>query len=253
MPLVSTRCLSLHKNQAMNTPFRALLEHRRSIRNYLPEQVPDDVIKRCIESATLAPSSSNLQLWEYYHVKSKDKKAALVKACMSQPAAKTAPNLIVVVTRHDYWKRRCDANLDFFRKVAWDEPDDKPIRASTYFTKTIPALYFDFLGIFGVLKKVFSFFQGLRRPMFREVRASQVLTMSHKSVGLGAVTLMYALAAEGYDSCPMEGMDSKRVRKILDLPKGAKINMVISCGKRAEGGVYGPRFRLPIDEVFFEV
>ncbi len=253
MPLVSTRCLSLHKNQAMQTPFRALLEHRRSIRNYLPEQVPDDVIKRCIESATLAPSSSNLQLWEYYQVKSKDKKAALVKACMSQPAAKTAPNLIVVVTRHDYWKRRCDANLDFSRKVAWDEPDDKPIRASTYFTKTIPALYFDFLGIFGVVKKVFSFFQGLRRPMFREVRASQVLTMSHKSVGLGAVTLMYALASEGYDSCPMEGMDSKRVRKILDLPKGAKINMVISCGKRAEGGVYGPRFRLPIDEVFFEV
>ncbi|HHB78609.1 MAG TPA: nitroreductase family protein [Saprospiraceae bacterium] len=237
----------------MDKTFRAILERRRSIRRYLPEQVPDEVIKRCIEAAILAPSSSNLQLWEYYHVKSPAKKEALVKACMSQPAAKTAPNLIVVVTRHDYWKQRCDANLDFARKVAWEEPDDKPIRASTYFTKTIPTLYFDFLGIFGFFKMIFSFFVGLRRPMFREVRAGQVLTMSHKSVGLGAVTLMYALGAEGYDSCPMEGMDSRRIRKLLDLPKGAKINMVISCGKRADGGVYGPRFRLPVKDVFFEV
>lgn len=237
----------------MHDRFRAILEHRRSIRNYLPEQVPDAVIKRCIESAILAPSSSNLQLWEYYHVKSQDKKDALVKACMSQPAAKTAPNLIVVVTRHDYWKKRCDANLDFSKKVAWEEPEDKPIRASTYFTKTIPTLYFDFLGILGFIKMLFSFFTGLRRPMFREVRASQVLTMSHKSVGLGAQTLMLALSAEGYDSCPMEGFDSKRIQKLLSLPRNAKINMVISCGKRAEGGVYGPRFRLPLEDVFFEV
>ena len=237
----------------MQDSLRAILEHRRAIRNYLPEAVPDDVIKRCIESAILSPSSSNLQLWEFYHVKTGIKKEALVKACMSQPAAKTAPNLIVVVTRHDYWKRRCDANLDFNKKVAWEEPEDKPIRAETYFTKTIPTLYFDFLGIFGVLKKIFAFFVGLRRPMFREVSAGEVLTMSHKSVGLAAQTLMLALSAEGYDSCPMEGIDSKRIQRILNLPKGAKINMVISCGKRAEGGVYGPRFRLPLEEVFFEV
>ena len=235
----------------MHDHLKAILNHRRAIRRYQSELVPDEVIERCVESAILAPSSSNLQLWEYYHVKSPDKKAALVKACMSQPAAKTAPNLIVVATRHDLWKQRCQANIKDFADAGKVDPAEKPIDANTYYTKTIPILYKDFLGIFGYMKMIFAFFVGLRRPMFREVRASQVVTMSQKSVGLSAQTFMLAIAAEGYDSCPMEGIDSKRIKKLLDLPRGAKINMVISIGKRAEGGIYGPRFRLPVKDVLF--
>ena len=41
----------------------------------------------------------------------------------------------------------------------------------------------------------------------------------------------------------MEGLDSARVKRILGLPKEALVTMVISAGKRAEGGVYGPRLR----------
>ena len=155
----------------MHKHLKEILVHRRAVRRYLPEQVPDDVIHRCIESAILAPSSSNLQLWEYYHVKSKEKKEALVKACMSQPTARTAPNLIVVVTRHDLWNQRCQANLKNFQDTKFEEPKEKLIKAETYFTKTIPTLYRDFFGIFGYLKMIFSFLVGLRRPMYREVRA----------------------------------------------------------------------------------
>ena len=54
---------------------------------------------------------------------------------------------------------------------------------------------------------------------------------------------MLSLRAYGYDSCPMEGYDSKRIKKILNLPKDAVVVMVISAGKRAVGGVYGPRIR----------
>ncbi len=231
--------------------FKSIVEHRRAMRNYLPEPVPQEIIRRCIERAILAPSSSNLQLWEYYHVQAPDKKKALVEACMSQPAAANAPTLIVVVTRHDLWRQRCEANLNFIRNLNQKEPDDKPIKAETYFKKTIPALYTDFMGILGWLKKIGAFFIGLRRPMFRELTASEVRTMSHKSVALSAQTFMLALSAEGFDSCPMEGMDSKRIKHILGLPREAYINMVISCGVRAEGGIYAPRFRLPVEEVFF--
>ena len=51
---------------------------------------------------------------------------------------------------------------------------------------------------------------------------------------------MLAMTAHGFDTCPMEGMDGKRVKQLLDLPSGAEICMVISCGKRAPEGVYGP-------------
>lgn len=48
---------------------------------------------------------------------------------------------------------------------------------------------------------------------------------------------------EGFDSCPMEGYDSKRIKKILGLPRDAVVVMVIAAGKRARGGIYGERLR----------
>ena len=62
---------------------------------------------------------------------------------------------------------------------------------------------------------------------------------------------MISMAANDYDTCPMEGFDSKRVKAILGLPSAAMITMVISCGIRGKGGVYGPQFRVPFNEVYF--
>jgi len=58
------------------------------------------------------------------------------------------------------------------------------------------------------------------------------------------------MAAQGYDTCPMEGFDSKRLKKLLNLPSGAQISMVIGCGIRKHEGVYGKRFRIPFEEVY---
>jgi nitroreductase len=60
---------------------------------------------------------------------------------------------------------------------------------------------------------------------------------------------MLSIASAGFHTCPMEGFDEKRVKKILGLPRGAEINMIISVGKGTEKGIWGPRFRVPYDEV----
>ena len=52
---------------------------------------------------------------------------------------------------------------------------------------------------------------------------------------------------------PMEGSDTWRVKRLLDLPIGAEINMIVSCGIRTEKGIYGERFRIPFEEVYKEV
>ena len=72
--------------------------------------------------------------------------------------------------------------------------------------------------------------------------------VAHKSAGLAAQNFMISMAAIGYDTCPMEGSDTLRVKKILNINSNAEINMVISCGIREERGVYGPRFRVPLEE-----
>jgi len=49
--------------------FEEIVRYRRSVRKYDPDKEIDaEKVKRCIELATLAPASSNMQLWEFYHI-----------------------------------------------------------------------------------------------------------------------------------------------------------------------------------------
>jgi nitroreductase len=77
--------------------------------------------------------------------------------------------------------------------------------------------------------------------------------VGHKSTALAAQNFMVSMAAQGYDTCPMEGFDSKRIKRTLNLPSAAQISMVIGCGIRKPEGVYGKRFRIPFDQVYREL
>jgi nitroreductase len=77
--------------------------------------------------------------------------------------------------------------------------------------------------------------------------------VAQKTTGLAAQTFMLSMAAEGYDTCPMEGSDTWRVKHLLNIPRSAEINMIVSCGIRTEKGVYGERFRIPFEEVYREI
>lgn len=125
--------------------------------------------------------------------------------------------------------------------------------ALNYYGKVIPTLYKDFFGILGLIKKVATKITGAFRPMYREVSATDLRVVAHKSTALAAQNFMISMAAKGIDTCPMEGFDSKRVRQILGLPKSAQISMIIGCGYRDKGGIYGPRFRVPFDEVYHKI
>ncbi len=232
------------------------IAYRRSVRVYDPDQsIDSEVVKECIRQATLAPTSSNLQLWEFYHVTQKDTKEALAKACLNQNAARTAIQFVVAVARKDKWKSRVKANLAFLNQQFEQQEIRNTKRekmANNYYTKIIPTLYTDFLGIFGGLKRVLATIQGISKPMYRQVLQSDLDIVAHKSTALAAQNFMISMAANNYDTCPMEGFDSKRVKTILGLPSSAMITMVISCGIRGKGGVYGPQFRVPFNEVYFE-
>jgi len=90
----------------------------------------------------------------------------------------------------------------------------------SYYNKLIPSLYTDFLGILGFFKYIFFGITGLFRPMYRQVRRSDMRIVAHKSAALAAENFMISMAAIGYDTCPMEGHDSVLVKKALGLPAG---------------------------------
>lgn len=235
------------------------ISYRRSVRIYdANKPIQTAIVKKCIEQAALAPNSSNMQLWEFYHITSKDIIAKIAPFCFNQNAAKTAQQLVIFVTRKDLWKERAKANLKFIDKnFGTNNPKEKQTSrektARNYYGKIIPFAYADFLGILGFLKFIMVTVIGFFKPIYRQVRKSDMRIVAHKTCGLAAENFMISMAAEGYDTCPMEGSDTLRVKNLLGLPSGAEINMIVSCGIRDPKGIYGERFRIPFQEIYKEV
>jgi nitroreductase len=233
------------------------IKYRRSVRVFKDEAIDTEKVKDCIQLAALAPTSSNMQLWEFYHIVSPDCIEQIAKASFDQNAAKTAQQLVIVVTRKDLWRKRVKSNIEYLKGQYGNKPEaDYSKRekfALNYYQKIIPALYFDFLGIIGMLK--FLVFQviGIFKPIYRQARQSDMRIVAHKSAGLAAQNFMISMAAINYDTCPMEGFDSLRIKKILHLPASAEINMILGCGIRATNGIYGERFRIPFKETYFKI
>ena len=228
------------------------IQNRRSVRIFNGNKIDSNKVKNCIYNATLAPNSSNLQLWEFIHVNDPLNLQKLSKACMNQSAAKTASQIVVVVTRRDLWKKRSKENIEFlntqFKKNLITEKRYK--HALKYYEKLIPILYFDILGLLGIIKYVIFQLIGLFIPVVRQTTKADLRVVVHKTAGLAAQNFMNSMSAIGYDTCPMEGSDTLMVKKILNIPRRAEINMVIGCGERLEKGVFGPRFRVPFEDVY---
>lgn len=220
--------------------FQKVINSRRSVRIFGGKPIPGEIMSRCMENALLAPNSSNLQQWEFHLVQSPEKKAALVRACLDQVAAKTAAELVVAVARTATWRSHAEEMLRIFSKGK-----DTPASAISYYKKIVPFVYsLGPLGIFGCIKRVLFFFKGLTGPIIREpVNSAHMKIWAVKSTALGCENLMLSLRAYSYDSCAMEGYDSKMIKKILGLPRDAVVVMVIAAGERGKGGIYGERIR----------
>ena len=193
-----------------------------SVRKYKETPLDDEKIKNCIRNATLAPNSSNMQLWEFYHITDKEILKKLSKACFNQNAAKTAVNMVVFVTRRDKWKQRAKQNLNFLESM-FDKQEKEGIDVArrrkvsrNYYKKLMPIIYNDFLGLIGVYKKILSFFIGLFRPIYREVLFTDQKVIIQ---GYGiSCSKLYAICQIDM-ILPMEGSDTTSKKDIKTTPK----------------------------------
>lgn len=79
-----------------------VLHYRRSVRAYDRTKLIDpERIKHYLELATLAPNSSDMQLWEFYHITQPELLAKVSRACLDQKATSTASQIVVFVVRRD--------------------------------------------------------------------------------------------------------------------------------------------------------
>ena len=239
----------------MKKEFDKIVRIRRSVRRYKKTEINDDDVKDSILHASLAPNSSNLQLWEFYHVTSEKLMNKISEACFNQPAARTANQFVVIVTRKDLWNKRRIFNINTIKNKSLNA-SDKSLKnrnlALKYYKYLIPTIYKEFFGLLGYFRYINAMIIGLFRPIYRQVTNSDMRVVAHKSSALAAQNFMLSMTSKGYDTCPMEGFDSLRVKRILSLPYSSEINMVISCGIRDDNGVYGKQIRVPFDDIYFK-
>lgn len=236
------------------------LNFRRAVRAFDGDKPVDpEIVRHCLELAALAPSSSNMQLWEVYQIVQPELKARIADACLGQRAASTASEITVFVTRQDLYRQRAKAVLQFeIGNVRRNSPPERQSKRIAdrrlYYGKLMPFVYARFFGLLGLLRFMLAQAIGLFRPIMRQVSENDMRVTVHKSCALAAQTFMIAMAEAGYDTCPLEGVDTLRIKRLLKLPRAAEIDLVIPCGIRdGARGIWGERFRVPFGEIYHRI
>jgi nitroreductase len=226
--------------------FFKVIEIRRSIRKYSEKKVPAEVMNKALDAALLAPNSSNMQTWQFHWVRTEKNKKNLVIACLNQGAAATAQELLVVSVSPSLWKKTSQSILSSGIPTGFEKV------MTPYYSKLMPFLYG--YQILAPLKWLIFNVAGIFKPIPRKpwsLRDREETCI--KSAALACQNFMMAISAQGFDTCPMEGFDEPRVKKILNLKWSDRVVMVISIGERVDRGLWGERFRSPRDWFVHEI
>ena len=202
---------------------RKVIESRRSIRKYLPDEIPEDFIREVIEAAMFAPSGCNSQCWKFIVVRDR--------------------HLLDQVTLAAE-----DGIRDFYR----DAPDfnnfiERRIRQMTFF-KHAPAVIFVFMTKMAYYDpKALDYYhqKGFSdRQMLDTLGYPDVL-----SVGAAVQNMLLTIHAGGYGACWMNDpiVAAKEICQLLGVADESQLLSVIPFGKPA----YAPRSKVfkPMEEI----
>jgi len=231
--------------------FDRVVRRRRSIRRFTKRPIAESDMRDVIDAGLLAPNSSNLQAFEFYWVRSPEKKKALATACLSQSAARTAQELVVCVARWDQWD---DTRKEYLTWLETQPNVPKPVML--YYRRLAQTLYSQGpFGVVGAARKVVATLTGIAQPVPRgPMDEADMRVWAVKSAALACENVMLAAVAKGFDSCPMEGMDAVRVGRIVGA-RGDRwdIPMVLGFGYRADNAIWATQWRRERDKLVHEI
>lgn len=232
--------------------FKQTVKARRAIRIFDGKPIPTEIMRDCLSDAVLAPSSSNLQTYELYWVRDDQKRETLAHYCLDQPAANTAGELIVVVSRVDLWKSRLE-KLTQIMTHDGSQPMTGPIK--DYYENIVPMLLkTDRLGLNNFIRRIVLWHKARRGPSVNgPVSQADHRVYGHIQASLAAENLMLSLAAHGYESCPIGGIDKRAIKKLLGIPPNGEVTLVIGAGTGKPEGLFSVRFRLPYADLVKEI
>jgi len=204
-----------------NPPLTAVeaIARRRAARRFDPDRaVPDDLLKRVLHLATLAPSSYNLQPWRFLVVRRAANRQKLRACAHNQPKVAEAPVVVIVLGYHTPHRTHLAPMIDRMLALGAATPEAAAeLRARAG--------------------------HALERVPDRSLWAT-------RSAMLAAATLMIAAESLGLASAPMEGFDAAKVKEAFGVPDDHTACCLVALGYVAEAKPFPGRFALP--DVCFE-
>lgn len=173
------------------------IETRRSVKHFDPEHtMTDEELLHLVRLGVHAPTSFNMQNWQFVAVREAAGKEALCAAAFHQAQVRDA-SLVLVLCGN----LRAHESTD---RVLRDAPDEQR-----------------------------EMFAGMITGFYGE-NAALARDEACRSVGFAGQNLMLAARAMGLDSCPMIGYDAAKVSAALGLPEHCPPLLMLAIGKAVE-------------------
>lgn len=199
--------------------FQEIVTGRRSIRYYDPSvKISREEIKEILETASLAPSSVNLQPWRFLVIDTSEGKETLAPlARFNQSQVETSAAVIAVFA---------DMNSSDYLDEIYDTAVQKGFMPEDVKNQQVKSI----------------------KGFFEVMTTDQLKEMNLIDAGLVSMQLMLAARAHGYDTNPIGGFEKAEIAQAFGLDKDRYYPvMLISIGKAANQGYQS--VRLPVDQI----
>jgi nitroreductase len=200
-------------DQSLSTVIR----ERRSVRKYDPNfKISKEEIEDILNEAILAPSSSNLQPWQFIVIQDQETKKELRAIANNQEQVETSSAVIAVIGDKEMYKNVEKVYHSAHEAGFMDEANMNRMIEGT--------------------NKMYPFAPD-------EIRAN----IASFDAGLVSMQLMLIAKAKGYDTVPMGGFDKQKFMEKFNLSDRYMPIVLIALGKAA-----APAFqttRLPLEDV----
>lgn len=197
------------------------ISRRYSVREFRNEPVADEVLMALLRAAHDAPSSWNLQPWEFILVTDPAVKHELATTAVSpgnmQAVANGAATFVCLGSM-----RQQDALADRIERTQLP-PDATPERRERV--------------------------QQTLKPMREDERYRREHVLSNTFIGIAQLVL--AAQKFGLGSLWMGGFDRDKVKAVLGIPDDYLVASLVTVGYPSENAVQKPRTRRPLEEIYW--
>lgn len=174
---------------------RDAIRSRRAVKHYdANHRMTEEEVNELLSLAVLSPTAFNIQNWRFVVVTDQGLRKQIREVAWDQAQVTDASLFIVLCADLKSWEK---------------QPDRYWVNA--------PQEVQEFM-----LPAIDEYYRGKD-----QVQRDEAM----RSCGIVAQTLMLAAKSMGYDSCPMDGFDFKKVAELIHLPEDHVIAMFIAIGK----------------------